>query len=186
MYSTAALAIGHCKQVGVAMFLGILVVVLILPVAVLALASRLRSDVSFRWSLIFRSWISAVFLVIGTLHFVSPAGVVELIPPFIPFRLFFSYASGVLELALAIGMWTRYRRIAGMTMIAVLAAFLPFNIYGWTIASNSVNYVDDPYYLWLRVPLQAVFIAFAYFGLDAGQRAWRTTSQESELVAQKS
>lgn len=158
------------------MFLSIVAAVLLLPVVVLAALSRLRSGVTFRWSLIFRSWISAVFLVIGTLHFVSPAGVVELIPPFIPFRLFFSYASGVLEIALAIGLWTRYRWLASVAMIVVLIAFLPFNIYGWTIASNSVNYVDDPNYLWMRVPLQAVFIAFAYFALDAEQRGWRRTA----------
>ena len=153
------------------MFIGILAVVLILPIAVLAVVSRLRSDVAFRWSLVFRSWISAVFLIIGTLHFTAPAGVVELIPPFVPFRLFFSYASGVLELALAVGLWTPYRRIASVGMILVLIAFLPFNIYGWTIASNSVNYVDDPNYLWMRVPLQGLFIALAYFALDAEQRA---------------
>src|SRR5687768_14273095 len=109
------------------MFIGILLVVLILPIAVLAAASRLRSDITFRWSLIFRSWISAVFLIIGTLHFIAPAGVVELIPPFFPFRTFLSYASGVLELALAVGLWTRYRRIASLGMILVLIAFLPFN-----------------------------------------------------------
>jgi uncharacterized membrane protein len=165
------------------MFLGILVIALILPIAVLAVVSRLRSDVVFRWSVIFRSWISTVFLIIGTLHFVAPAGVVELIPPFIPFRLFFSYASGVLELALAVGLWTRHRRIASTGMIVVLIAFLPFNIYGWTIASNSVNYIDDPYYLWMRVPLQVVFIAFAYFALDTQQRTWRPTARDSNVVA---
>jgi uncharacterized membrane protein len=168
------------------MFLGILVLVLILPIAVLALASRLRSNVTFRWSVVFRSWISAVFLIIGTLHFVAPAGVVELIPPFIPFRPFCSYASGVLELALAIGLWTRHRKIASAAMIVVLIAFLPFNIYGWTIASNSVNYLDDPYYLWMRVPLQGVFIAFAYFALDTHQRPWRRAARDSNLAAQRS
>jgi uncharacterized membrane protein len=73
-----------------------------------------------------------------------------------------------------------------MTMIVVLIAFLPFNIYGWTIASNSVNYVNDPYYLWIRVPLQAVFIALAYFALDPEQRRWQRPAGASDLVAQKS
>ena len=168
------------------MFLGILATVLILPMVVLAVLSRLRSNVSFRWNLIFRSWISAVFLIIGTLHFVAPAGVVELIPPFIPFRLFCSYASGVLEIALAIGLWTRYGKAASVAMIVVLIAFLPFNIYGWTLASNSVNYIDNPNYLWMRVPLQAVFIALAYFAVDAQQRAWRRPARETELATQKS
>ena len=166
------------------MFLGILGTVLILPILVLAVLSRLRSDVRFRWNLVFRSWISAVFLIIGTLHFLVPAGVVELIPPFFPFRLFISYASGALEIALAIGLWTRHRKLASVTMIVVLIAFLPFNIYGWTIASNSVSYVNNPNYLWMRVPLQAVFIALAYFALDAEQR--RRAAADSNLVAQKS
>ena len=60
--------------------------------------------------------------------------------------------------------WTRWARITGWVIIAYLALVLPFNIYGWTVASNVPSYANTPAYLWIRVPMQAVFIAFAYFG----------------------
>jgi len=47
---------------------------------------------------------------------------------------------------------------------ADLARVLPFNIYGWTVGTNTPSYVNAPWYLWLRIPMQAVFIAFAWFG----------------------
>jgi uncharacterized membrane protein len=58
-------------------------------------------------------------------------------------------------------------------MIACLIAFLPFNIYGWTVLENSINYRDNPFYLWIRVPMQGVFIALAYFAPLPAQRVWR-------------
>jgi hypothetical protein len=47
---------------------------------------------------------------------------------------------------------------------------LPFNIYGWIVPGNTSNYVTSPYYLWLRVPMQMLFIAFAYFGTREDKR----------------
>jgi uncharacterized membrane protein len=90
--------------------------------------------------------------------------VVELIPPIFPLRAAATYASGVLELAFAALIWTRWARIIGWAIILYLALVLPFNIYGWTVPTNVPNYLTSPLYLWIRVPLQAVFMAFAYYG----------------------
>jgi uncharacterized membrane protein len=140
------------------------------PVLVVALVSFFRRSVRFRWANVFRLYLSLMFGFFGLYgHILHPQGVVDLIPPFFPLRLESSYASGVLELAFAVLIWTRWARITGWAIIAYLLLVLPFNIYGWTVASNVPSYANAPYYLWIRIPLQAVFIAFAWFGTRPGK-----------------
>ncbi len=135
------------------------------PVVVVALVSLIRRSVRFRWANVFRLYLTLMFGFFGLYgHILHPQSVVDLIPPFFPLRVESSYASGVLELAFAILIWTRWARITGWAIIAYLALVLPFNVYGWTVASNVPSYANAPNYLWIRIPLQAVFMAFAYFG----------------------
>jgi len=145
---------------------------LLIPIAVIAapilLAAALGLVVRsapFRWANVFKLYLTLLFGVVGLYgHLVHPASVMELIPPFLPLRTLATYASGVLELAFAVLLWTRWARITAWMIIVYLVLVLPFNIYGWTIPANSPSYVNSPDYLWLRVPMQAVFIAFAWFG----------------------
>ncbi len=135
------------------------------PIALVALVSLVRRSVRFRWANVFRLYLTLMFGFFGLYgHILHPQSVVELIPPSFPLRTESSYASGVLELAFAILIWTRWARITGWVIIAYLALVLPFNIYGWTVATNVPSYANSPWYLWIRIPLQAVFIAFAWFG----------------------
>ena len=135
------------------------------PILLVALVGLIVRRAPFRWANVFKLYLSLLFGGIGLYgHLIHPQAVVELIPPFFPLRLASSYASGVLELAFAVLLWTRYARVTAWVIIGYLVLVLPFNIYGWTIASNVPSYANSPNYLWLRVPMQAVFIAFAYFG----------------------
>ena len=142
------------------------------PVGDVALVSLILRSVRFRWANVFRLYLTLLFGFFGLYgHILHPQAVVELIPPFFPLRLESSYASGLLELAFAILIWTRWARITGWVIIAYLALILPFNIYGWTVATNVPSYANAPYYLWIRIPLQAVFIAFAWFGTQGPKRS---------------
>jgi uncharacterized membrane protein len=135
------------------------------PVMMVALASLVRRSARFRWANVFKLYLTLLFGFFGVYgHILHPQSVVELIPPFFPLRVESSYASGVLELAFAILIWTRWARITGWAIIAYLVLVLPFNIYGWTVATNVPSYANSPWYLWIRIPMQAVFIAFAWFG----------------------
>lgn len=141
------------------------VAIIVGPVALVALAGLVRPAARFRWANVFRLYLTLLFGFFGLYgHILHPQAVVDLIPPFFPLRLESSYASGVLELAFAILIWTRWARITGWAIIVYLALVLPFNVYGWTVATNVPSYVNSPWYLWIRIPLQAVFIAFAWFG----------------------
>jgi uncharacterized membrane protein len=143
------------------------------PILLVALVSAARRSIRFRWANVFKLYLTLLFGFFGVYaHLMHPEAVVELIPPVLPLRTLASYASGVLELAFAVLIWTRFARPTAWVIIVYLALVLPFNIYGWTIASNVPSYANSPNYLWLRVPMQAVFIAFAWFGtLDDRTRA---------------
>jgi len=138
------------------------------PIGLVALVSLIRRSVRFRWANVFRLYLTLLFGFFGLYgHILNPQAVVDLIPPSFPLRLESSYASGVLELAFAILIWTRWARITGWVIIAYLALVLPFNIYGWTVETNAPSYANSPWYLWIRIPLQVLFIAFAWFGTRA-------------------
>ncbi len=141
------------------------------PIMAVFVVSLVIRAAKFRWANVAKLYLTLLFGGIGLYgHMLHPQSVVELIPPVFPFRTFDSYASGVLEIAFALLLWTRYARITGLVIIAYLVLVLPFNIYGWTIASNVPSYVNSPNYLWVRVPMQAVFIAFAWFGTLGDRR----------------
>ena len=127
--------------------------------------SAVWRSVPFRLANVFKLYLTMLFGFFGLYgHIVHPQAVVELIPPFFPLRTESSYLSGVVEIAFAVLLWTRWARITGWVIIVYLVLVLPFNIYGWTVPANVPSYVNSPNYLWLRVPMQALFIAFAYFG----------------------
>jgi uncharacterized membrane protein len=150
----------------------ILIAIVIAPVLLVAALSAVRRSIPFRWANVFKLYLTLLFGFFGLYgHILHPQAVVELIPPFFPLRTLSSYASGVVEIAFAILIWTRWARITGWVIIVYLALVLPFNIYGWTVASNVPSYVNSPSYLWIRVPMQAVFIAFAWFGTLGDRRA---------------
>ena len=138
----------------------------------LCVLGKFSPRIPFRWANAYKLSLSVLFGFIGIWgHLINPEGVTQLIPPFVPFPLFMSYISGILEIAFVIGMWwPRYESLTGKVMMIYLLLVIPFNIYGWTIPGNSPSFESDPYYLWGRVPLQAVFIAFAYYGTRRGDR----------------
>jgi len=147
------------------------------PILLVALVGLVWRAAPFRWANVCKLYLTLLFGVVGLYgHIVHPQSVVELIPPFFPLRTLSSYASGVVELAFAVLLWTRYARPTAWVIIVYLVLVIPFNIYGWTIAANVPSYVNSPTYLWVRVPMQAVFIAFAWFG-TLGDRSSRPLAQ---------
>ena len=102
------------------------------------------------------------FVVAGLNHFINPAFYLKIMPPFLPSHLLLVYLSGFFEVALG-GMIliSALRHIAAWGLIVLLIAIFPANIH---MAINPQLYPDiSPVVLWLRLPLQAVFIAWAYW-----------------------
>ena len=104
------------------------------------------------------------FTAIG--HFAFTKGMSMMIPQFIPLKTGLVYVTGIFEIFLAITLLVpKLKTIAGWTLIAFLVLLLPANIYA---AIHNVNYQTGTFdgnglsYLWFRVPLQLLFIAWTY------------------------
>jgi uncharacterized membrane protein len=102
------------------------------------------------------------FVAAGLNHFINPAFYLKIMPPYLPWHLFLVYLSGFLEVALGVVLLLpAFTRTAAWGLIALLIAVFPANIQ---MAANPELYSDiSPLALWLRLPLQAVFVAWAYW-----------------------
>ena len=101
------------------------------------------------------------FILAGIGHFVRPGVYLKIMPPYLPWPLGLVYLSGVCEVGLGIlVLIPRYTRWAAWGLIALLIAVFPANVH---MALHPELYSQiPPAVLWLRLPLQGVFIAWAY------------------------
>ena len=106
-----------------------------------------------------------VFTSIG--HFAFPKGMSMMMPGYIPFKKELVYATGLIEIAAATGLLIpSIRHLTAILLIVFFICVLPANIYA---AINKVNYQKATYggpgptYLWFRVPLQVLFIAWVWY-----------------------
>jgi len=99
----------------------------------------------------------AIFMIVaGTMHFVNPEFYLKIMPPYLPFHEELVLVSGVCEILLGILLLIpKYSHLAAWGIIALLIAVFPANVYLYQ----------------LRLPLQGVFILWAY---------WHTRSAEKK------
>jgi len=103
-----------------------------------------------------------LFIAAGLYHFINPDFYLRIMPHYLPWHLFLVHLSGLFESALGIMLLIpKFTRLAAWGLIALLIAVFPANIH---MAMNPQLYPDiPPFALWLRLPLQGVFIAWAYW-----------------------
>jgi uncharacterized membrane protein len=109
------------------------------------------------------------FVAAGLNHFINSTIYLKIMPPYLPWHLFLVYLSGFFEVALGVLLLVpALTRVAAWGLIALLVAVFPANIH---MATNHGLYPDiNPLALWLRLPLQAVFIAWAYWYTRTAER----------------
>jgi uncharacterized membrane protein len=106
--------------------------------------------------------LAILFAVAGINHFINPAFYPKIMPPYLPWHLALVYLSGGFEIVLGtLLLVPACTRLAAWGLIALLIAVFPANIH------MAVNHELFPEYseltLWLRLPLQLVLIALAYW-----------------------
>ncbi len=106
--------------------------------------------------------LSVFFVLAGVNHFINPDFYVNIMPPYLPRHLELVYLSGFFEVALGVMVLIRrHTRLAAWGLIALLVAVFPANIH---MAVNAHLYPDiSPIGLWIRLPFQGVFIAWAWW-----------------------
>ena len=108
-------------------------------------------------------WLMGLFFVVaGVNHFLRPDFYMKIMPPYLPWHLPLVYLSGLFEVALGIlVLIPKYTAPAAWGLIALLIAVFPANLH---MALNAELYPSlSPIALWLRLPLQGVLIAWAYW-----------------------
>jgi uncharacterized membrane protein len=115
-----------------------------------------------RLKIILKYLLCVFFVAAGLNHFINPAFYLKIMPAYLPWHLFLVYLSGFFEVALGLLLLApAFSRAAAWGLIALLIAVFPANIQ---MAINPELYPDiSPLALWLRLPLQAVFIAWAFW-----------------------
>jgi len=121
-----------------------------------------------RWStgLAGRAAAAVMFVFTGTSHFIFPAEMAEMVPSVFPSPRIWVAATGVAEILGGVGLLVpRTSRIAAWALALFLVAVFPANVYAAINEVGMGGHRDGTGYLWLRGPLQVVFLAWVgYFG----------------------
>ena len=120
-----------------------------------------------------RSLFGPFLVLAGLNHFLNPRFYLRIMPPWLPAHEAVNTASGLAEIvggAAVICPDPRVRRLGGWFSIATLVAVFPAN---WHMARHPDAYPEVPggaTTLYARLPLQAVFIAWALAAMRPPQR----------------
>jgi len=108
-------------------------------------------------------YVMSVFYIFnGVNHFLSTEVYLAIMPPYIPFHLELVYLSGAIEIFLGVLLLVKkLRKLASWGIILLLIAIFPANIYHLTSAGIGLG--TPLWALWVRLPFQPLFIAWAYW-----------------------
>ena len=105
---------------------------------------------------------SLFYISVGLNHFTQPYWFLQIVPPYLPYRLELVYISGFLEIILGVMLLIPSARFyAGWGLIILLLAVYPANIY--LAQTNGAAMNTTPLIAWGRLPFQFVFIVLAYW-----------------------
>ena len=106
--------------------------------------------------------LAVLFTLAGALHFTNPDYYLKIMPPYLPWHVFLVYLSGFFEVLLGVLLVVpRFSRLAAWGLVALLIAVFPANIH---MARHPELFPHmHPAALLLRLPLQAVLVAWAYW-----------------------
>ena len=106
--------------------------------------------------------LAAFLMTAGVTHFVNPGFFLKIMPPYLPYPSLLHQLAGAAEILLGgLVLVARWRRLAAWGLVMLLLAVFPANLH---VALNSHLYPDFPVVLsWARLPLQLVFLAWAWW-----------------------
>ena len=102
------------------------------------------------------------YICVGVKHFTDPYWFLQIVPPYLPYKIELVYISGFLEIVLGVMLLIPKTRVyAGWGLIMLLIAVYPANIY--LAQTNGAAMNTTPLIAWGRLPFQFVFIGLAYW-----------------------
>tara|TARA_B100000424_G_scaffold201818_1_gene158892 strand:- start:1632 stop:1964 length:333 start_codon:yes stop_codon:yes gene_type:complete len=102
------------------------------------------------------------YISVGVNHFTDPYWFLQIVPPYLPYKIELVYISGLLEVILGFMLLIpKTRFYAGWGLIVLLIAVYPANIYLAQTNGEAMN--TTPLVAWGRLPFQFIFIGLAYW-----------------------
>ncbi len=118
---------------------------------------------SLRWKSGLRVLLAAGMVYAGVAHFRNPTPFVRIVPDGLPAHRALVFVSGFFEILGGVGLlMPRTRRWASWGLIALYIAVFPANV-NMAVKGIPLGGIDAPWLLWLRLPLQGVLIAWAWW-----------------------
>jgi len=116
--------------------------------------------------------LAVVMIAAGVSHFARPDLFLPIVPDYLPAPLALVLISGFFEIAGGVGLLVRrVRRAAAYGLVLLYVAVFPANLYAAMHQIPALGVQMSPLALWLRLPLQLVFIAWALFSTSEARRA---------------
>ena len=105
---------------------------------------------------------SVFYIVAGAAHFLKPDTYLKIMPSYIPFPLAMVFLSGLAEIFLGLLLlFRKSQQLAAWGLIGLLIAVFPANLH---MALHPELFADIPRWgLYVRLPLQGIFILWAYW-----------------------
>ncbi len=127
------------------------------------------------WQLAGQIAMSSMLIFTAVAHFVFTKGMTQMIPDFFPLKKELVYLTGILEILFAIGLLIpKTKVITAWILILFLLLVFPANIKA---TMENINYQTGELdgngieYLWFRIPLQILFIAWVFFFIIKNRKA---------------
>lgn len=103
-------------------------------------------------------------IVIGAKHFTDPEPFVRIVPDALPYHGSLVYISGLVEILAGAGLLIPpVSRAAAWTLVVLYIAVFPANLYQAVHNINVPGLPHDPPLIWLRLPFQALLVAWAWW-----------------------
>ncbi len=119
-----------------------------------------------------RLGLTLLLFMTSSAHFTSTGQMMFMLPDWVPARALLIYATGVLEIALAIALWAPgLVQKTGWAIAIMLVIFLPANIYASLISLPFGGNEIGPGYLVVRVPFQIFLVLWTVWACDLTQKS---------------
>ena len=120
---------------------------------------------TFPWRALGRWPLGGLFCLSGVGHFAATAVYLKMMPPELPAHRELVLLSGAAELTFGVLLFSpRHERLAAWGLIALLLAIFPANLQMARAAGTAASPFPSvtPFWAYARLPLQAVFLWWAY------------------------
>ncbi len=110
--------------------------------------------------------LAVIMTAAGVYHFVNPQVYVSIMPKYLPWHLALVYLSGFLEILFGVGLLTGFSSLAAWGLMALLVAVFPANL-NMALHPELAPQISSVF-LWVRLPLQAALIWWAWQFTNSG------------------